>query len=209
MDVLRDYSRQQIVSDRLCKTFEYALTVTFERAAAASKPPAKIHKLEQRLSADTIAAILLDYEAGVRGSALAQKYGLRKSTLRDLVTRHGLKPDNGVPGAALSQDEIAQAVRLYESGMSIKAVAEQLGRAHGSIHKHLVQSGANMHPRTRRLKLTPEQIDQAVRDYDAGQSLVQISSGLPVGPEAVRRALQARGVVMRPAGAAPGRTSRS
>lgn len=188
------------MSDRLCKALEYALTVTFDAAEAPARPSAKIHKLEQRLSADIIETVLLDYETGLRGSALGRKYGLHESTVRGLLNRHGLRPDNGMPGYALSQSEIAQAVELYGAGLSVKDVAQQLGRAYGSVHKFLVQSGVELRPATRRWKLTALQIDQAVRDYETGQSLMAISAGLPVEAEALRRALQNRGVVMRPAG---------
>ena len=147
VEVLRDYSRQQTVIDRLGKALEYALTVTFEAPTAFVRPIPRIHNLEHRLSGETLAAIFADYQAGLRGSALGQKYDLHESSIRGLLARHGIRPDNGVLGFALSPDEISRAVALYESGLSIKDVATELSRAPASIQKYLVQSGVELRPR--------------------------------------------------------------
>jgi transposase len=50
----------------------------------------------------------------------------------------------------LTDDEIDQAVRLYvDDGVSIRAVAEKLGKSKGSVWKVLRQHGIRMRPPTR------------------------------------------------------------
>ncbi|MFI6169070.1 helix-turn-helix domain-containing protein [Nocardia sp. NPDC051052] len=102
----------------------------------------------------------------------------------------------------LSPDTIAELVAAYRSGTSTPKLRKQYQLSKGGVLKLLADHGVTM----RNQPLTEEQTDQAVGLYEQGQSLVTIAEQLDSGATAVRTALKARGVVMRPAGGSkPGR----
>lgn len=56
------------------------------------------------------------------------------------------KPGTQLTGQA--RDKVrAEAARLYETGMSVDAVAEAIGRSHGSTHTLLHEAGVTMRRR--------------------------------------------------------------
>jgi hypothetical protein len=137
VEVLRRYSRQQAVADRLCKALEYALTVSFEAAPPPARPVPKIHKLSQRLSLETVVALIADYEAGLKGKALAEKYGIQKNSVLGLLKQHGVARDRTV----VSDEQAAAAVALLTAGVALKRAAEQLGIAPTTLGRALRARG--------------------------------------------------------------------
>jgi IS30 family transposase len=47
----------------------------------------------------------------------------------------------------LSEQELAQARRLYESGLSLVKVSKRIGRHHTTVHLALRRAGVTMRPR--------------------------------------------------------------
>ena len=75
------------------------------------------------LSAAEIDRLVADYLSGTRIDQLAERYGVHRATVFAHLRRRNV-PRRPV---GLDEDEAADAVRLYRSGMSIRAVARQIG----------------------------------------------------------------------------------
>lgn len=79
--------------------------------------------LRRRLSRRVVAEIVSRYEAGDNTPALAQDYGIAKSALLQLLRNEGVT----LRKQCITLREAKQAARLYESGLSITEVVEQIG----------------------------------------------------------------------------------
>ena len=95
MGLIRDYSRRLDVGDDL-KRSRYRLT----KAVAADTPSKRLSvtstgrkprvwSMEERLSPETIVAMIADYHAGSIGKEIAEKYGVSLSSVRRLMRKHG------------------------------------------------------------------------------------------------------------------------
>lgn len=84
-----------------------------------------------------IEEIVTRYTAGEKTPALSQAFGISESGVRDLLRAEGIT----LRGHAITLVDADKAVRLYESGLTITAVAAQLEYAHGTIRTALLKSG--------------------------------------------------------------------
>ncbi|MVU81408.1 hypothetical protein GPX89_29720 [Nocardia sp. ET3-3] len=94
----------------------------------------------------------------------------------------------------LSESDRAQIVAAYESGASANQLASDHQLAKGSILEILRTAGAAIRHQCR---LSRKEIDQAVVDYQDGQTLARIGDRLGVKATTVRAALERRGVPRR------------
>lgn len=115
-------------------------------------------------------------------------------------TKVAPRPEKPLPDRArkLLRSELERVRELYQKGVGVQQIAEQLGVDRETIRRNLRDAGVP--PRSR--GLTDEQIDEAVLLYQAGQSLVRIGERLGVDACTVKRRLLQRGVTMRPPGTA-------
>jgi hypothetical protein len=137
MEVLSRYSKQQNVSDRLCKALEYALTVSFDALPKPTEPPPKIHKLRDRLPLETVEALIEDYRAGLKGAALAEKYGIQKNSVLGLLKQHGV--DTHRP--TVTNEQCKKAVELLQSGLALGKVSSELALAYTTLARALSSRG--------------------------------------------------------------------
>ena len=79
----------------------------------------------------------------------------------------------------------------YQHGMGTIQLAKLYGIDRETVRATLRRAGLPQHARG----LTPEQIDQAVHDSAAGESLARIARRFNVDAHTVRRRLLERGVV--------------
>lgn len=93
--LIRDYSRRPDVGDDL-KRSRYRLAkavaadVPSKRLSATStgRRP-RVWSIEERLSPETVAAMIADYQAGSIGKEIAEKYGISLSSVRRLMRKYG------------------------------------------------------------------------------------------------------------------------
>lgn len=97
----------------------------------------RVHRADRRLAAEQVARLVADYQAGTPTTQLTTKYALGKGTVLRLLRRHGVEIRN----QPMNQDEIDQAIQLYQDGWSLARVGQHLGREHTVIRDVLVKAG--------------------------------------------------------------------
>ncbi len=111
-----------------------------ERAGLRRFPEPKrkrLHSLEDRLSEETVARIVADYKRGVPSTQLARSLGVGKAGVLGILRDHGVQ----LRMRPMTDDEVKEAVGLYEEGWSLARVGRQLGRDHSAIRDALKRSG--------------------------------------------------------------------
>ncbi|SHU41877.1 Helix-turn-helix domain of resolvase [Mycobacteroides abscessus subsp. abscessus] len=108
---------------------------------------------------------------------------------------------NGVPGVQslyrrLSPEMVEELVAAYRAGESANSLCRRFGVSKGGVLKLLADHQVPM----RYQPMTVDEIDQAVQLYATdGFPIRIIAKKLGKSKDSVRKALRARGVVMRPA----------
>jgi len=105
--------------------------------------PSRPRNLRRRLTPQVIEEIVTRYTAGEKTPALSREFGISESSVRDLLGAEGIT----LRGHAITLEDIGRTVRLCESGLTITAVAAQLGYAHGTIRTALLKHGGVLRSR--------------------------------------------------------------
>lgn len=71
---------------------------------------------------------------------LAARFGIHRSTVGQHLRARGV--DTTPPG--LDPDQLARAIRLYESGLPLSAVATKLSVPQSTVREHLLAAGVAM-----------------------------------------------------------------
>jgi hypothetical protein len=108
----------------------------------------RIHEVRRRLSQETIAQLVADYEAGQSTPALEAKYGVAKATVLKLLEEHGVTMRHQL----MTETETAEAIQLYQQGWSLARVGEHLGRNPSTIQGVLRRAGVARRQRWERPK---------------------------------------------------------
>ncbi|MFC7580076.1 helix-turn-helix domain-containing protein [Schaalia naturae] len=87
------------------------------------------------LTPSEVTKLVEDYQGGAGVARLAETYGIHRSTVSAHLTRRGVV--RRAPG--LGTEETAEAVRLHEQGLSLRAIA----RALGVDRRHVTQAVHN------------------------------------------------------------------
>lgn len=95
----------------------------------------------------------------------------------------------------LGDAQTLELVSSYRAGVAIHELAKTYGVHRHSVTAHLAKAGVERRPKG----LLPVQVDEAVRLYLAGSSLVKIAELLACDPETVRRVLRLADVQLRKA----------
>jgi len=98
-----------------------------------------------------------------------------------------------------TDDDVAEFIRLYESGLSLRQVAAETGRSFPAIRAAMERAGYDRRPRKQ--VLVGDVANEAVRLYELGWSLNQLRGYFGVEIAAIREMLLKRGVKMRRRGA--------
>lgn len=106
-------------------------------ARATSQPPVR-HRVDARLDHQEIGRLLAEYRAGRSGRELAQKYGLARSTVIELLHKHGV----AVRHPRVTASEQAEMADLYHSGVRQVDIAARFGRSKGAVWHVLKRAGA-------------------------------------------------------------------
>ncbi|MDI9892815.1 hypothetical protein [Microbacterium sp. IEGM 1404] len=98
-----------------------------------------------RLSAEQQAAAVSRYSSGVTSTALAQDYGVAKSTILRILREARVV----VRRQPLTQDQVGEAARLYESGLSLSQVAKRLDVNQETMRTAILKAGVVLREPTR------------------------------------------------------------
>lgn len=110
---------------RLTKLLDDALTQDHDRPSAIVPAPRQPYRLCDRLSPDTIAELVAAYDAGRTADDLAESYKIGKVGVLKLLHQH--TAIRRKPPSCLTPEQMAEAARLYQAGLSIAAIGVRLG----------------------------------------------------------------------------------
>ena len=100
------------------------------------------HRSSRRLSKPQAQELVNAYRAGSTILQLAGQYRVNRNTVMAHLRRAGVPRYSG-----WTAETTAEARQLYESGLSIAAIAEEMGRAKTTIGDHLRAAGVQMRPK--------------------------------------------------------------
>lgn len=140
--VLGSYSKYQFMQlGRVIERVEAAP----KRRRSAGSPTAVVHRVDRRLSAETIAELVAAFENGESVPDLARQYEVSKRALRQLLRDQGMQ----MRKQPLFDNEVELAMNLYADGLSLREIGEQLGRGKTTVCNALVRCGVVLRPAVR------------------------------------------------------------
>lgn len=104
--------------------------------------PARVptRSLRRRLRPQAIEQLVARYTAGETIRGLSREYSVSRSGLCQLLQDEGV----ALREQGITPDDAENAVRLYESGLTIKQVVAHIGYSYGRIRTVLHEHGATM-----------------------------------------------------------------
>lgn len=96
----------------------------------------------------------------------------------------------------MTNADVDKLVAGYQAGRSLPELGDEFGVHHRTVAAHLEQRGVKRRVNIR--KLSDDDMRQAVRHYEAGDSLAIVAKMLGVNAETVRRAFVRAGINIRP-----------
>ncbi len=97
-----------------------------------------------RLSDEARADVANRYVAGETSTVLAKEYGVAKSTILGILRAGSVV----VRRQALTTEQVSEAARLYESGLSLSRTAEQLNVNQETMRIAIIAAGVDLRPPT-------------------------------------------------------------
>jgi hypothetical protein len=105
----------------------------------AEAAPVPSRSIRRRLAPKVIEELVARYTAGESIRALSWQHGLSRSGLSHFLEGEGVV----LREQGITPEGAERAVRLYESGLTIRQVAERLGSSHGTIQRVLNKQGVS------------------------------------------------------------------
>jgi DNA-directed RNA polymerase specialized sigma24 family protein len=109
-----------------------------------------VHKLSQRLSEETVAALVQDYNDGASLAKLQRSYSLGRGSvlglLREVSVRRRRK--------SLTDAETAELVERYEAGLTIREIAAEHSLPNTTVQDALARADVVMRPAARRTSIS-------------------------------------------------------
>lgn len=109
----------------------------------------KSRQSQTRLSASIRAEVLEGYAAGTPVQVLARRFGVHRSTVREIARRAGVQPRRMAP----TEEVQTEAARLYMEGLTLAQVSQRLGISDDSVRAAVLAAGGTIRPAGRRKKL--------------------------------------------------------
>lgn len=108
-------------------------------AARNSRREADERPLPQQstLHRSVVKLLIKDYEAGASTHELAERYNVRRNTVQNTLRRAGLHLTAKAKRAALSEEQKAEARRLFVSGATRRELMEIYGVSESTIRRVL------------------------------------------------------------------------
>lgn len=126
-------------------------TIKLEHSSRADRE-VTVRALRRRLGPKVIGELVARYNAGEYTPALAKEYEISTTGLRKLLLIEGVK----FRGQSITPEDSDRAVKLYESGLTIREVVTEIGYSLGTIRRELHQRGVPMRPSGRWSHLPPK-----------------------------------------------------
>jgi hypothetical protein len=104
-----------------------------------------LQRPNRKLSPAEIDQLVADYQTGLCLTELGERYGLHRQTAKAHLERCGVTVRSELP--ALSEEQVAHAVRLYADGWGLNPVAAQLSVAPNTVKRALLARGVRLRPR--------------------------------------------------------------
>src|SRR5690606_6718909 len=92
---------------------------------------------QNTLHRSVVKLLIEDYEAGASTYELAERYNVRRNTVRDTLRRAGFDLSAKAKRAALSAEQKAEARRLFASGTTRRELMEMYGVSESTIRRAL------------------------------------------------------------------------
>ena len=93
-----------------------------------------------RLDAHRAKELAMAYRAGKATKELADRFGLHRATVTNILHRLGVEPRQ----FGLSDEEVAEGCRLYPEGWSLARLADRYGVDDMTVRRYLLQAGVVM-----------------------------------------------------------------
>jgi hypothetical protein len=103
----------------------------------------QMHRIDGRLSAETIAELVQAYRDGASTPALERRYGLGHASVISILHRHGVTMRN----QGLAESDIRIAAELYRSGKTLAQLGERFGVSPNAVRRAMVSAGVVMRAR--------------------------------------------------------------
>lgn len=112
-------------------------------SVTAETQKASVRSLRRRLSPQQIKELVARYNAGEDTPALSRAYGISRGGLRKLLLAQCVS----FRKQSMSVEDVEKAMRLYERGLTIGQVVEQVGYSFSTIRRMLHASGVSVRER--------------------------------------------------------------
>lgn len=99
--------------------------------------------LKRRLSPEQVEQLAKRYEKGETISALSSEFDISRPALRILLRGAGVSPRR----RGMAPEDADRAIQLFESGLTIYEVIDQVGYSYGVINRMLHKRGVKVRPR--------------------------------------------------------------
>ncbi len=106
-------------------------------AAGVSPPPPPA---QRRLTADQVAALVVEYQAGADMRELAVRWQVHRTTVAGHLRRAGVE----LRRQGLSEKQLSEAVRLYGNGWSLQRLAERSGCGAETVRQSLKSANVQL-----------------------------------------------------------------
>jgi transposase-like protein len=106
-------------------------------------PLLNTHRLDRRLSAETIAELVQAYQDGASTPQLRQRYELGQSSVIKLLHEHGVVMRN----QGLADEDLSIAAELYRGGETLAELGQRFGVSPNAVRRALVSAGVVMRAR--------------------------------------------------------------
>lgn len=129
------------------KRTEQLLAVPLADDGSKLVQPARrvLQRPNRKLSPAEIDQLVADYQAGICLTKLGERYGLHRQTAKAHLERRAISIRSELP--ALTPDQIQDAGRLYESGLSLVQVSARFEVAPNTLRRSLGRAGFRIRSR--------------------------------------------------------------
>jgi hypothetical protein len=103
----------------------------------------RMHRVDRRLSAETIAELVQAYRDGASTTELRHRYDIGQGSAIRILREHGVKMRN----QGLADGDVATAADLYRSGKTLAQLGDQFGISPNAVRRALVSAGMVMRAR--------------------------------------------------------------
>jgi transposase-like protein len=103
----------------------------------------QMHRVDRRLSAETIAELVQMYRDGASTTQLRKRYDLSQGSVIKILHEHGV----AMRRQGLADGDVPAAAELYRGGATLVQLGERFGVSPNAVRRALASSGVVIRPR--------------------------------------------------------------